>query len=102
MFIPKNSGNSANGVNTIKVVEKSVNRVSNMGSVNSESSKNSVNSVSSSTSISDSIVWNNFVFSGVNERVTQKDEPWEAKEVGHDEVEKIAPYIALVDGVTHC
>ena len=42
------------------------------------------------------------MFSGVNERVTQKDKPWEAKEVGHDEVEKIAPNIALVDGVTHC
>ena len=42
------------------------------------------------------------MFLGVNERVTQKDEPWEAKEVGDDEVEKIAPNIALVDGVTHC
>ena len=32
-------------------------------------------------------------------RVTQKDEPWQAKEVGLDKVEKIAPNVVLVEGV---
>ena len=31
--------------------------------------------------------------------VTQKDEPWQAKEVGLDKVEKIAPNVVLVEGV---